>query len=137
MNIKNEGQTEAEFYQCANCHLLTTLIKTKILYSRLCLHRLCETCYKKLFTPENPIYKCNFCQRTHEPKDFSDKSKEEMYYEYDFRTRHKIMGVYYKRPEDFDSEDEYNDYLEEIEDKCKNKFIRIFFLILSFFINFF
>ena len=91
MNVKNEEN--ADLFQCSNCHLLTTVIKTKIYFSRLCLHRLCESCNKKVFSPENSIYICNFCQRPHEAKDYSDKTRDESYYEYDIITRHKIMAV--------------------------------------------
>jgi hypothetical protein len=119
MNIKcDENQ---EIFKCNNCAIPTNVIKTKVYFSLICLHRICEPCIKKVFTQENPAYFCKYCNKKHDMKDYSEKTRDEIYFEYDFRARKKIMAVYYKRPEDFDNEEEYDNYLEEIEDKCKIK----------------
>ncbi len=93
MNIKNEEIQE--IFQCNNCMILTNVIKSKSYFSTLCLHRICETCLKRVFTKENPIYTCKFCERKHEIKDFSEKSRDENYFEHDLRARKKLMAVYY------------------------------------------
>jgi len=91
MNIKNDENSE--LLKCSNCNLFTNIIKTKILYSKICLHRICETCFRRVITQENPIYKCNFCQKPHDHKSYSDKTKEELYFDFDYRTRQKLMQV--------------------------------------------
>lgn len=112
------GGENQEILQCNNCILITTVIKTKVYYSKICLHRICEPCIKKIFTVQTPVQSCKFCGKNHDIKDYSEKTRDEIYYELDYRARHKVMAVYYKRLEDFENEEEYEDYLEEVEEKC-------------------
>ena len=49
-------------------------------------------------------------------KDFSLKSQIEQVYETDKKIRSRIMKIYNKQRDDFDTEDEFNLYLEEVED---------------------
>lgn len=91
MNIKNDENTD--LLKCSNCLLFTNIIKTKILFSKICLHKICETCLRKVFTQDNPINKCHFCQKPHELKSYSDKTREELYFDYDYKARQKLMTV--------------------------------------------
>ena len=46
------------------------------------------------------------------------KSREEIFYEQDAKYRREVMGIMNKTLEDFNkNEDEYNNFLEEIENK--------------------
>jgi len=92
MNIFN--QEHQEIFQCNNCMIFTNIIKTKFYYSVICLHRICEPCIKKVFNKENPFYICKLCEKKHEIKDFNEKTRDEIYFEYDMKARKKVMTVY-------------------------------------------
>lgn len=66
------------------------------------------------------IYKCKSCNEKgpgHELTDFLNKAQDECLYENDFKLRPLIYTRFmYKRMENFASEQEYDDYLESIED---------------------
>lgn len=68
---------------------------------------------------KSEIYTCKLCNKPHNAKDFSVKSREESLYENDTRIRQFVLSKCYKRQEDFQNEDEYDDYLEKIEDFSK------------------
>ena len=93
--------------------------------SKKCLHKLCEKCYDDKMKLKNSEYNCNFCQKEDKEnkiyklsrEDFSNKSILEEFYYKDKSDREKLV---YKRRENFNSEEEYNDYLEFVE-KCLRK----------------
>lgn len=49
-------------------------------------------------------------------KDFNIKSQLEQVYESDKKHRARVYKTFNKQREDFPSEEEYNKYLEEVED---------------------
>jgi hypothetical protein len=91
MNVKIEDNWE--YLKCNNCMIMMTGSNFKIYHSKICLHKLCEPCYTKVFTAENPTYKCTICSKIHELKDYSLKHREDAFYENDYRIRHKLMNV--------------------------------------------
>ena len=96
--------------------------------SRRCLHKLCESCFKKKFPSLINEYICLSCQKENKGNtiyklkrdDFSNKSLLEEFYDRDKKEREKLMKLIYKRRENFESEEEYNNYLENVE-KCLRK----------------
>lgn len=62
------------------------------------------------------VIQCKECGFNLMKKDFSGKSQIEQVYETDMKIRSRVLRIYNKQREDFDTEDEYNRYLEEIED---------------------
>jgi len=65
----------------------------------------------------NNTVECQFCKKIHEQKHFSSKIKEEIFYEQDLRDRKRICMLFHKTIDDFNNENEYDNYLEELEDK--------------------
>ena len=88
-----------------------------------CLHQLCESCFKNKLPLIDSIYECKSCKNENNSntltiKDFkpnynNDKILKE-FYNKDKSDREKII---YKTRDDFNSEEEYNDFLEYVE-KC-------------------
>jgi len=92
MNVKNVDNSE--YLICNNCTIMMTGTNIKIYHSKVCLHKLCDPCYTKIFTAETPAHKCALCTKIHEQKDYSTKQREDYYYETDYRIRHKLMNMY-------------------------------------------
>lgn len=89
MNVKQEDNSE--YLKCNNCGNIN-LSEHKFLYSKICLHRICDQCYNKVFSLENPVFACKLCLKPHEVKHYNIKSREELYYETDLRNRNKLLG---------------------------------------------
>jgi len=92
MNVVIEDNSE--YIKCNNCMITITGTNIKLFHSRICLHKLCESCYSKVFNTENPLHKCTICLKPHELKDYISKQREDLYYENDYKIRHKIMNMY-------------------------------------------
>lgn len=91
MNVKFEDNSD--FIKCNNCMIMMSGTNIRIYHSKICLHKLCEPCFTKVFTAENPVHKCTICFKLHELKDYSIKPREDAYYENDYRIRHKFMNM--------------------------------------------
>ena len=113
-----------EYYKCDVCNHQ----KGEMNCSIKCLHKLCETCYPKKFGVEYARYKCQFCEKAKRNtelsmKDYIKKAPLKELYENDIKKRKDIYKKYlYKRRENFNSDEEYNQYLEFIEDCIKNEY---------------
>jgi len=62
------------------------------------------------------VIQCKECDASLMKKDFSNKSQLEQVYESDKKIRCRIIKVFNKTQKDFATDDEYNSYLEEVED---------------------
>ena len=50
----------SEYTRCSYCgNAFTSQFNRNIYYSKLCLHKLCENCYRSYVLPGKVIYKCN------------------------------------------------------------------------------
>lgn len=117
MNIPDFDITE--FTRCSNCS--TEFSSNRNVYhSRQCLHKICENCFRSLVLPGMVMYKCKSCNEAAplaSSKDFSTKPQDEILYEKEYKMRREILGQFmYKHIDSFNSEKEYDDYLEKIED---------------------
>ena len=111
----------SEYTRCSYCgNAFTSQFNRNIYYSKLCLHKLCENCYRSYVLPGKVIYKCKACNESaplSEVKDFSIKPQDELFYEADIKIRRLILSKFmYKNKNSFQSEIEYDDYLEKIEE---------------------
>ena len=107
----------SEYLKCQICSGSVVGMHGRVYHSRICPHKLCDACFSKSFMSA-AVVNCKVCHKPQEQKDYNIKSREEIYDELDKRNRNKIMPVYYLKISDFPSEEEYDNYLEEIEDKC-------------------
>ncbi|KAH7342073.1 CDK-activating kinase assembly factor MAT1-domain-containing protein [Rhizoctonia solani] len=86
--------------------------KLRLLVST-CYHRMCESCIDRLFTL-GPA-PCPTCKTVIRKMGFMAQTFEDLGVEKEVAIRRRIAKHFNKRLEDFDSLQEYNDYLEEVE----------------------
>ncbi|CAG8709196.1 2106_t:CDS:2 [Acaulospora morrowiae] len=96
---------------CKNTRYLTPTMK--LLVSE-CYHKMCESCIDRLFA--NGAGPCPKCGITLRKINFVVPTFEDLSVEKEVRIRKKIAQQFNKRQEDFQSLQEYNDYLEMVED---------------------
>ncbi|KAL7686513.1 putative cdk-activating kinase assembly factor MAT1/Tfb3, Zinc finger, RING/FYVE/PHD-type [Plasmopara halstedii] len=87
--------------------------KMKMLISK-CGHRFCDHCIKREFQHQREIA-CPACQKSVKKSQLQDKTIEELNYVKETSVRKKVTKDYNKTEDDFDTLDEYNDYLEMLE----------------------
>ena len=109
---------DSDYTKCSICG------KDFIYISKKCLHKLCDGCFQKKFGVKGARFSCPFCSKNN-PIELSidDYSKEfplQVHFDCDLDRRIKINKLINKRRENFESEEEYNIYLEFIE-KCIQK----------------
>lgn len=90
--------------------------KLKLLVN-VCGHKICDSCVDVLFT--RPSAACPECNTPLRRNDFRLQQFEDLIVEKEVDVRKKVLKVYNKREEDFDTMEDplrgYNDYLEEVE----------------------
>uniref|UniRef100_A0AAV1US84 RING-type domain-containing protein n=1 Tax=Peronospora matthiolae TaxID=2874970 RepID=A0AAV1US84_9STRA len=87
--------------------------KMKMLISK-CGHRFCDHCIKREFQHKREVA-CAACQKPVKKSQLQDKTIEELNFAKETSIRKKVIKDYNKTEEDFDTLDEYNDYLETLE----------------------
>lgn len=98
---------------CPRCKTTTYRNKNLKLLVNVCGHKLCQTCVDVLFS--RPSAACLQCNTPLRRSDFRVQQFEDASVEREVDIRKKIVKIYNKRCEDFDSLRSYNDYLEEVE----------------------
>ena len=111
---------DKDYTKCCSCG--NEYEKEKSYISKKCLHKLCYKCYKNKFQIADSRFNCPHCKTEKESfelcqEDFSQESPLQIIYDEDLKKRNIIMQLVYKRRENFDTEEEYNSYLEYVE-KC-------------------
>ncbi|RMX63712.1 hypothetical protein KXD40_004861 [Peronospora effusa] len=91
--------------------------KMKMLISK-CGHRFCDHCIKREFQHQREIA-CPACQKAVKKSQLQDKTIEELNFAKETSIRKKVTKDYNKTEDDFDTLDEYNDYLETLENLSK------------------
>ncbi|KAL7421031.1 TFIIH/NER complex subunit [Cryptotrichosporon argae] len=99
---------------CPVCHTDRQFSKTLRLLVSPCYHKMCEACIDRLFTlgPEP----CPTCGKVLRKANFAHQTFEDLAVEKEVSVRRRIGDIYNMRREDFASDREYDDYLEEVED---------------------
>ena len=111
---------EDNFSKCCNCQNEYTYTSNR------CLHKLCDHCYNKKFNILGAKFECPYCKKENNEKvelsydDFTKESPLQSHYKEDLKRKNEIYNLIYKRKENFQSNDEYNRYLEFVE-KCIQK----------------
>ncbi|CCI40615.1 hypothetical protein ABG067_002944 [Albugo candida] len=88
-------------------------IKMKMLISK-CGHRFCDQCIKREFQHHREIA-CPTCSKPVKKSQLQDKTIEEINYTKEVSIRKKVLKDYNKTEDDFVTLEEYNDYLETLE----------------------
>ena len=79
-----------------------------------CGHKMCENCMNTIFT--RPTAPCPECGQALKKSDYRERQFDDIYIERDVNIRKEILKDFNKREEDFDQLEEYNDYLERVEE---------------------
>ena len=109
MNIPNYKEYEKGIKTCMHCE---SELSSNYHNSKNCIHKLCDICFRNVFL-KTPKFPCRLCK----DRDFIEEPQDQNLYVKDFKVRQKIFEDYiYKRRNNFNSDEEYNDYLEKIED---------------------
>ncbi|TMW67410.1 hypothetical protein Poli38472_011030 [Pythium oligandrum] len=87
--------------------------KMKMLISK-CGHRFCDGCIRREFQHQREI-PCPACQKPVKKSQLQDKTIEELNCAKETSVRRKVIKDYNKTEDDFSTLDEYNDYLETVE----------------------
>lgn len=80
-----------------------------------CGHQFCNACVDRELTRRRE-FPCPICQTPVKRVTLTVRSLDEMQCERDTSWRKRVLKVFNKREQDFDSLEEYNDYLELVED---------------------
>ncbi|ODN97318.1 CDK-activating kinase assembly factor MAT1 [Cryptococcus wingfieldii CBS 7118] len=111
-----EYRTEQDI--CPICHTDRQFNKNLRLLVSPCYHKMCESCVDRLFAlgPE----KCPVCNRMLRKINFAHQTFEDLKVEKEVSVRRRMSDIFNKRRGDFDSDKEYDDYLEKVEDYTFN-----------------
>ncbi|WWD21199.1 CDK-activating kinase assembly factor MAT1 [Kwoniella shandongensis] len=111
-----EFRTEQDV--CPICHTDRQFNKNLRLLVSPCYHKMCESCIDRLFTlgPEP----CPQCGKILRKVNFAHQTFEDLKVEKEVAVRRRMAENFNKRREDFGSDKEYDDYLEEVEDLTFN-----------------
>lgn len=111
--------------------LLCSKERSRLLYTS-CSHKLCENCKIDLFkAKQEQTINCPFCSEPLRKRDISEKSQEEQDFENEIRIREMLLLEFVSKfwlifrfseqREDFETEEQYNDYLELFEEVVLKK----------------
>lgn len=107
-----------EYTQCLECDK-ECFFSEKVFFSKNCLHPLCDNCFIKCSQLKQ--MKCKRCKQLWTITDVLKKPKNKDYFERDLQLRHELFKKFYKRRENFSNENEYNSYLERVEEMLFQK----------------
>ena len=80
---------------------------------------MCENCMNTIFI--RPTAPCPECGQALKKSEYREKQFDDLYIERDVNIRKEVMKDFNKREEDFCSVEEYNDYLEKVEELVYNR----------------
>ncbi|XP_032883317.1 CDK-activating kinase assembly factor MAT1 [Amblyraja radiata] len=103
---------------CPRCKTTKYRNPSLKLMVNVCGHTLCESCVELLFVRGSGS--CQECGTALRKNNFRVQLFEDPTVDKEVEIRKKVLKIYNKREEDFHSLNEYNDFLEEIEDIVNN-----------------
>jgi len=111
---------DEEEEKCAICGITKdsaeNITNKQLLVNIDCGHRFCEKCIEGKFAIYK-LFECPKCRKVVKKMNLKSKSLHELQCERDIAARRKVLEVYNKTTEDFPSLLEYNNFLEDVEDK--------------------
>ncbi|XP_039923403.1 CDK-activating kinase assembly factor MAT1 isoform X1 [Hirundo rustica] len=99
---------------CPRCKTTKYRNPSLKLMVNVCGHTLCESCVELLFV--RGAGNCHECDTPLRKSNFRVQLFEDPAVDKEVEIRKKVLKIYNKREEDFPTLDEYNDFLEEIEE---------------------
>lgn len=81
-----------------------------------CYHKMCESCVDRIFSWGPSLCPYPGCGKTLRKNKFKTQMFEDLAVEREVDIRQRVTKVFNKRQEDFDTLQEYNNYLERVED---------------------
>jgi len=108
----------SEDIYCPRCKTSKYRNPSLKLFVNVCGHALCDNCVDTLFAKGSG--NCPVCSTNLRKNNFRIQLFEDGTVEKDVDIRKKVLKDFNKKEEDFDSLEEYNDYLELVEDIIYN-----------------
>lgn len=99
---------------CPICKTDKYLNPNLVLLVSSCMHKMCENCVERIFALGSAP--CPVCRNPLRKSNFTKPKFEDLFVEKECVIRRRVWRIFNKRPEDFESLDAYNDYLESVED---------------------
>jgi CDK-activating kinase assembly factor MAT1 len=88
----------------------------KLLINPECYHRMCETCVTRIFTDAPAQCPTAGCTRTLRRKGFREPYFNDLSVEREIDIRRRVATVFNRVEDDFETLDDYNEYLQTVED---------------------
>ena len=105
-----------EIQECPHCHRNKELEPDlQFLFSECCGYALCESCTSQIFN-KNTSLRCPNCNETVNKKKYSKNRLSTQQFQNEASRRTHIHQACNLREDDFDTKQEWNDYLEFVED---------------------
>ncbi|EPY50714.1 transcription factor TFIIH complex subunit Pmh1 [Schizosaccharomyces cryophilus OY26] len=92
----------------------------KLLINPECYHKMCESCVDRIFTTGPAACPTPGCGKILRKAKFREQTFEDAQIEREIDVRRRIAKIFNKGQQDFGSLQEYNDYLEEVENLTFN-----------------
>ncbi|WBW72182.1 transcription factor TFIIK complex ubiquitin-protein ligase E3 subunit, Pmh1 [Schizosaccharomyces osmophilus] len=92
----------------------------KLLINPECYHKMCESCVDRIFTTGPAACPTPGCGKILRKAKFREQTFEDAQIEREIDVRRRIAKIFNKGQQDFESLQEYNDYLEEVENLTFN-----------------
>ncbi len=105
---------------CPVCHKRKDLNPGMILLVSTCFHRACSECVARIFGSGKEPCPQPLCGRMLRQRDWTLQTFEDLEVEKEVNIRRKLAGTFNKRPDDFETDAAYNDYLEMVEESVFN-----------------
>ncbi|KAH0537499.1 hypothetical protein FGG08_005717 [Glutinoglossum americanum] len=80
-----------------------------------CYHKMCESCVDRIFSQGPAPCPVAGCNRTLRKQRFRKQTFEDIQVEREVDIRKRVAKVFNRRQDEFETLDDYNDYLEEVE----------------------
>lgn len=112
--MKTEYHDEDQCPICKTSKYLNPNLKFFVNFE--CYHKICENCVDRLFSMGPAPCPYDGCGKILRKNKFKEQFFEDLGVEREVDVRERISKTFNKRPEDFSSLKEYNNYLEEVEE---------------------
>ncbi|KAI9779427.1 MAG: TFIIH/NER complex subunit [Geoglossum umbratile] len=87
----------------------------KFLVNPECYHKMCESCVDRIFSHGPASCPVAGCNRTLRKQRFREQTFEDIQVEREVDIRRRVAKVFNRRQDEFETLDDYNNYLEEVE----------------------
>mmetsp|Transcript_4437 Transcript_4437/g.6288 ORF Transcript_4437/g.6288 Transcript_4437/m.6288 type:complete len:288 (+) Transcript_4437:135-998(+) len=99
---------------CSICKSEDKITRDKLLVNSHCGHRFCNSCCEREFSKRKQFL-CPKCKSVVKRGNLSEKTIDEIAVQREMTHRRKLIKIFNKTEEDFETLLEYNNYLEELE----------------------